>query len=596
MFCSNCGKNLPDGTAFCTECGTKLMSTQNEVTPEPTVEIPVVEPAVEETPVYEEIPMPAEEPVETPVYENAPAATGAEVETTVTEILPEPEAQEEIPEAVTKTEAPTEKPKKDFSHIKQNLGKIILGVAAIIILCIIGIVIDSGAASGSGKYSQMTLNDGFFLKADAEKLVNLNGNVVETDESIYGTYYSGDSSLTVAKDADDVFYVVTKKGLVEIDEEISNVTISTYGDTIAYMKDVEDGIGELYLYNVASKKATLIDDEAYAKIIILSPNGKTVAYMGNCEIEEGWYSDVVTGDLFISKNFKEGEKKYSEALPLAVSDNAKYVYYVKDSEKLYMNEEKISSDFSYAFYFNKDVSEMIFNEDGEANYFSAKKKEAVRLKKDSFSRLAYPEQIVQVAASAGSYTATTYGVDTFNETVMTIDGTMYFMSKNGAELEKISSDVSSYKMSSDGTGMLFLDYDGDLNYINNIKKSTDAEKIAEDLEIDEFYASKDLKKVYYVSDDELFYLAKGKGTRIADVDSCTYSDQYKVIYFTEDDELYYATTSSKSKKKIMGETVESVETMLGVTLFPYEDDDDNYYVYRMTGKNKYDAIVEQEAD
>lgn len=41
-FCTNCGKEIPDGVAFCTECGTKAPAEEatSVVTPEPVVEQP----------------------------------------------------------------------------------------------------------------------------------------------------------------------------------------------------------------------------------------------------------------------------------------------------------------------------------------------------------------------------------------------------------------------------------------------------------------------------------------------------------------------------------------------------------------------------
>ena len=33
MFCSNCGKQIPDGSAFCPECGTKLTAPVTQAAP-----------------------------------------------------------------------------------------------------------------------------------------------------------------------------------------------------------------------------------------------------------------------------------------------------------------------------------------------------------------------------------------------------------------------------------------------------------------------------------------------------------------------------------------------------------------------------------
>ena len=74
-FCHNCGAQLPDGTKFCTSCGTK-----QELQPVPA---PVAEPAP--APVYT---APVEEPAPAPVY-------AAPVEEPVVEL-----AEEEVPLAM----------------------------------------------------------------------------------------------------------------------------------------------------------------------------------------------------------------------------------------------------------------------------------------------------------------------------------------------------------------------------------------------------------------------------------------------------------------------------------------------------------------
>ncbi|MBR4051223.1 MAG: zinc-ribbon domain-containing protein [Clostridia bacterium] len=41
MFCSNCGKQIEDGAAFCSGCGTSLNSQQAAQTPQPVYQQPI---------------------------------------------------------------------------------------------------------------------------------------------------------------------------------------------------------------------------------------------------------------------------------------------------------------------------------------------------------------------------------------------------------------------------------------------------------------------------------------------------------------------------------------------------------------------------
>ena len=60
MFCTNCGKKLPDGINFCPFCGTKILVITEEAAEEPVIEAPAVE---ESGPVVKEAVIEAAEPV-----------------------------------------------------------------------------------------------------------------------------------------------------------------------------------------------------------------------------------------------------------------------------------------------------------------------------------------------------------------------------------------------------------------------------------------------------------------------------------------------------------------------------------------------------
>ena len=128
MFCTNCGRKLPDDISFCPFCGTKVHTPEDPAAKEPVIE----EPAVEETPVCEEpvIEDPTVETIETvaePVVEAAAetveeaaeaiAEPAAEVAETVAEPAVEAAAEPAVTdpiaaaaEAVIGTDAPAPDP------------------------------------------------------------------------------------------------------------------------------------------------------------------------------------------------------------------------------------------------------------------------------------------------------------------------------------------------------------------------------------------------------------------------------------------------------------------------------------------------------
>lgn len=516
--------------------------------------------------------------------------TEAPAEETVTEAP----AEEAVAEEPVAEEAAPEKKDVDlkdlFAGIQKNLKWIAIGVVALILICIIG-----SCAANSGSRFTTTAAENSYYQVGLDTLMTSEGEDIVVDEGISTLTYSADKSLAVVKDYDGALFVVDGTELVEVAEEVNYFVVSNYGDSIAYITDKEDGVGTLYLYNVSKAKSTEIDDEVYAGDIVLSADGKSVAYITDCEVENGWFSTTVTGNVYVSKNGKEGEQVAKDSVPLAVTDGGKHVFYIKDSEKLYMDEEKLGSGISSRVYFNEDYTELIFNEDDNAKYFTVKMKEPVKVKKGSFTSLYAPENVVLASLGVDNYTVYSYGVDSFNKTLWCIDSyEAYYVYDKGEETEKLNSYLTQYQMSENGKSMLYLD-GGQLVLIDDIEKSREGETVAYGLYfMESFVASEDFKNIYYYNneDDELCYIKKGESVRIADdADTFVYSDKYNVIFFIEDDELFYATKTAKSKKDVCGEEVTFVFVLDGEVYFTLEEDD-VYSLNRMKSKAKYETVYE----
>ncbi len=473
--------------------------------------------------------------------------------------------------------------------VKKNVKWIALAVAALILIIMI-----ASCASGKDRYTRTVDLGDRYVQADKDLLVNMNGGEVSTDEEISSVSYSADNSLTVVKTYEDTLYVVKDGKAVEVDEDIDSFKISFYGDTIAYMKAVENHIGELFLYNVEKEEAVKIDPEAYEENYVLSPNGKAVAYIGNCEVEmDAWwgYTKVISGDLFVSKNGKDAEKLYKDAAPIAVSDNAKYVYYYEDVQnkdgKFCVNGEKILSSISdiEKMFFNDDMSELLYEEEDNTRYYRASKKNDVKVKGSGLSSVLLPENTLISSFADGN--ASYVGIDTFNETVLSLESGYYYMYGKGEEAEKVTSYAYSMQISEDGKGLLFVE-SGNLVYIKDVTKSREETVLAEELEISNLKASRDLKKIYYLDyEGELFFLKKnGKSVSISDdVTGYVYSDKFGGVYYVEDEELFYATTSAKSRKSIADDVV-IVFRNGDYVMYSMEEGTLEYSTYILTGKDK----------
>lgn len=516
----------------------------------------------------------------------------------------EAKAEENTVEDVDPFAAAREGMKKGADAIRKGAGtateqvkklpkKVLYGILGAVALLVL-IVLIASCAGGGNPNRTVDYGKNFFYQLDNYTLVNLNGDQVETDERIRTVENSADASATVYLDSEDTLYLVTAKGEKKIADDVDSFVISMYGDTVAYVTEAENSIGELYLYRISKGKATKIDKDVYTEDIVLSPDGGSIAYIGGCETTDDWF-DTVSGDLYVSKKGKSGEKQASDAVPCAITKNAKQVYYIKDS-KLYVNDEKIASDISsYAtLAFNQDNTEMLYLKDGNTYYYTLKAGEPVRLKTEAFRNLLLPENTVSNGESLSSMEIFTYGVKSFNKQLMNLEGSIYYVTDKGENVVKIDSGIKQSQVSEDGKSLLYVDYSGTLHYVKNVHKSTEDEEIGDDLDIDSFYASKDLGTIYYVSDGELYYLKKDKGVRVTDeVDDVVYSDKFGVVYYICDGELYFAKKTSKSKEKLIGEEVLGFGLIDDEVVFIYDKDGEGeeYTFYKMTGKNKMKELA-----
>lgn len=467
--------------------------------------------------------------------------------------------------------------RKAGSFLRKNIVLVAAAVVVLILLCLIGSCVSGGKSS-----FKLVNQKNYYVEADNDLLVSLKGEEIEVDEGIRTVKYSADGFLTVVKDYESNLFIVKSGELVEVADEVDYFFLSYYGDTIAYLTDVGlVGGGELHLYQVSNKKDTLIDEDVF-NYIVLSEDGKSVAYK------------TEDGKLYVSKNGKESEKIASEATPLALTDGGKHIFYLKNGN-LYLDDKKIASDISSCAYLNQDCTEIIYMKDGNTYYYTVKMDEPVKVKSGSCYGICAPDAAVMTESSS-AFSAYYCGVKSFNEQLWNIDGTVYYVYKKGQETDKLASDIgSSYQMSETGNSILYKK-GSKLMYVADFTKSREGEEVVSGLNsyYTSFAASKDLKTVYYydASEDELYYVKKGESIRIADdVEDFVYSDKYGVVYFIEDDELYYANKTSKSQKRICDEEVTSLEVVDEEVYFGVKEKNSEI-IYKMKRKAKYEEVIE----
>lgn len=470
--------------------------------------------------------------------------------------------------------------RKTGSFLRKNIVLVAAAVVVLILLCLIGSCVSGGKSS-----FKLVNEKNYYMRADDDLLVSYKGEEIEVEEKIYDLERSADGSLTVVKDCEANLFIVKGDELVEVAEEVYTFYISYYGDTIAYLTDVgNDGEGELHLYQVSNAKDTLITDEAYRRYTVLSEDGKSVAY--------------ITADekLYVSKNGKESEKIASgdDTRPLALTNGAKHVFYIKN-ENLYMDDKKLASDIDGDTYFNQDCTEIIYMKDGNTYYYAVKMDEPVKVKSGSCYGILAPDAVVETEISPSSDCVYYYGITSFNEQLWNIGDTVYYVYKKGQETDKLGSDITYYQMSETGNSILYQK-GSKLMYVADFTKSREGEEVVSGLSsyYTSFVASKDLKTIYYYDsdEDELCYVKKGEGVRIADdVEDFVYSDKYGVVYFIEDDELFYANKTSKSKTRVCDEKVYRIVVVDDEVYFGIKEKN-SVIICKMKNKAKYEEVME----
>lgn len=548
MFCNQCGKEIPDGTTFCPNCGAKQE-----------------------------------------IIEGAQAGAQPAEPTPAVQPMPQPQqvqpAVQPMPGAVL-TEAPKEK--------KGGMIKILIPVAAVaVVLVVLLAVLLFGGKKSNGvmEYAENTLIYNYY----SESFVNLQGQSEEVDD-VYSYYTSGNGAVTVfITDDGELIYIDEKFHSVSIADDVYTVYMSLTGENFAYVVDDNDDYCDttLYLYNVKSGKSTKIDTGVYYSLISLSPNGKTVAYLKN-------YEGYTDNTLYLSVGGKDPVKVDKDGCyPIAVSDNGKNFFYVNEDDKLYYyngkDSEKIETNVSGVFLVNSTVSELLFDKNGKTYYYTPKMEEPLKVAGDSIDFWVHPgyaDSNENTAPICYTGMGTIIGKESLKDMVFYADGYLYWMNKKGTEATKIvsSSYLNAYQLSMNGNALLYI-RNGELYKVSKFNEDMVADDLYDEEYLEHFVASADLSKIYLVTDDDelLYYKSAKKVEKISndftyEYDNIAYCDALGKICYVEDDDLYTATTTSKSKELIQEDVYSVCSYMGGVGYTVYDEDEYLYSAYYLKKK------------
>lgn len=462
----------------------------------------------------------------------------------------------------------------NYQKLFRYIGLAIIALIVLaVIISVVGALLPEKFETRGKNYSLAIAND------DGEYEVIFNGKKpVVLDEDVssevetYYTDYSQENVIFLTESGE--MYVMNSKGAKKAAEDVDTVRLSALGDTILYI----DEDGDLYYGDIAkADKAKKIDTDVIA-INAVSPDGGTFAY--TCasdeeedEDEDGESSFTVDGDVFISKNGKKGEAfDEKNAVVLALSDDAKYVYYQKESG-YYVNETKLADsedDFTFGC-FNRDGSQLIFssvdvktsddedddNETEAKTYMVVKGKEKVSIAKGSYNTILAPD-----GAKATRNSRAFVNTSSLEDTAVEIGDSYYLIRNKKGDAEKLSElkNAEDIVMLEDGKTVVFIKNEN-LKTYDVTKYNKNATEYDLDEDIRDFSCTLDGEHIYVRDTDNTLYYVKSesKMTKIDDDVTSNYVsiEDGKVYYISEDAELYYA-KKSDSVKKILSDEVFSV--------------------------------------
>ncbi len=400
-------------------------------------------------------------------------------------------------------------------------GKKTVGIiaAAVAVVLIVVIAVVAVLLSGGGKFDMIESmivptfgSDGLFL-VNGAAATPVSEQIGGDASSVKLTLSSVDRKTVAILTSNGDVYVSNKDGgLDQALDGVENMAFS--GNFIAYV----DADGSLGVYNIKNgKKSRIADDVDAASSIVMSPDGKYVAYV---------VTDKNGDDDLYVYNGKKSVEIDDALVAVAISNKGKYIYcYNTDKDGLYVYDmkgesTKLSVGVGGTFVFNRDNTEMIFTASDGDCYISVKGGDKQKLGTGMLMPILpvfSQTQTSYLEYSGRIFTAATYGVDTLSEMFCynTSAGTVVYL-EDDMETERVASSVTygSTSISSDGKTLYYMRDD----VLYRVKESDidESVEIAEDVET--FAMSRDGKFAYYIDSDDALWYVKGtkKPKQVAD--------------------------------------------------------------------------------
>ncbi|MCL2627103.1 MAG: zinc ribbon domain-containing protein [Oscillospiraceae bacterium] len=468
----------------------------------------------------------------------------------------------------------------DFNSLKKFIKPVIAAaIAMVAIIVAVNIFIPAKYESSKGTVYIASGDGSVIIIPNGGSKVEIDGTLMNSARSLDGTKAA--ALISEGSVQTGLLYLITDRPQIIMDE-VYAFWLSANGNAVAYITEhnPHDGTAELWLHS--DGKNTRISSDYYAHgSCAISPNGKVVAFV----TADG---DRHTGIVWDDKINELGRG----TSPVAISDNARYIYYIRDDSLYVQNglkgddREKLGDNVN-SIIVSKDLSQVIYNSNSRA-YISRK----------GGAREALSGSIGSFVLPMG--TGSTYmtnnvrilGVTNFSNTFYRNTDSAIIRINSKYETDSVVRSVNNAYLANDGRTLTYMRNDR-IYKVNGMAPQAEPIQIVSG-EVTSFIATSNGSAVYFVNDaSELLYQKEtGKPTTVtSDFSSRSAYSLFKgsTLFYVSDKELFVSTGARGRRVSGFDGDVQSVSAdLFSVDVISSEYGDTSYY--RSTDGNKFDLI------
>lgn len=549
MMCEICGHDIPNGSKSCPNCG-----------------VPVEASAVAASAV-------AASAVAAPAVA-APAVAASPVEESAVEELAVVTYEDTAPISYTDSFAPeTDEFAESAPGKKNRKHLLIIGIALLVV------VLGAAAFFASRNLGQPKVEGDRFSYTDSPLIITGEETTLIYSGSnmpvtIHGCYASSQFSMDLKKcvimvNQDDegkgILYYYDGSKAKKLSDDVSVYRISADGNGVGYITQLMDGNrGILNLYDASEDKSGIVSNCA-APDMILSPDGKLIAYRSDLHL--GVNGTTMYGSIAHIGSFGDsGCELESNAIVIGLSNNMEYVYYLKlsrdpvnEASPLFVyhdgtSEELGSVYINSPFIFNQDLSEILYVNDQMKTYLSraggGKQKAAdtflysmyVPQNSQKF-RLWSGENDINIMFNVKKLAGQAYWYGDSNDLLVGyLNRRLSFSETSGLSgLLDLQT-----QWTADGKGLYYPDDAGRIQYLEDVSdpdlKPVEVER---DHFAESFVVTPDQSTVYLVDQAGTLWMKKGDSAAVAVAEKVL---DHSLILASDDQGLYFIADSARDKE------------------------------------------------